>query len=224
MTKGKAQGPIRVLIVEDHTIVREGLHLLLQRNREIAIVGEASNGQEAIELAAALQPDVILMDIRLPDVDGLEATQRIKVEYPGIAVIMLTMHDDEEYVIGAVRAGAAGYILKDVSPNDLVSAIRTVYDGGTIIEPSLLRKTLGTLASSGSMGAERLAQEIEPLTPREQEVLEVLVEGMTNREIGEALFISEQTVKSHVSAIIQKLGASDRTQAAVIALRQGLVR
>jgi DNA-binding NarL/FixJ family response regulator len=223
MTVREPRGPTRVLIVEDHTIVREGLHLLLQRNREIAIVGEASSGREAIELAAALQPDVILMDIRLPDIDGLEATQRIKTKHPNIAVIMLTMHDDEEYVIGAVRVGAAGYILKDISPNDLVSAIQTVHDGGTIIEPSLLRRTLGTLALSGPAEADRLVDEIETLTPREQEVLNVLVEGLTNREIGQALFISEQTVKTHVSAIIQKLGASDRTQAAVIALRQGLI-
>lgn len=222
MSMREGQGPTRVLIVEDHTIVREGLHLLLRRNRQIAIVGEAATGREALELAAALQPDVILMDIRLPDIDGLEVTQRIKADHPNIAVIMLTMHDDEEYVIGAVRAGAAGYLLKDVSPTDLAKAIQTVCEGGTIIEPSLLRKTLGTLAPSGSVRAEQLAEEVELLTPREKEVLGVLVEGMTNREIGQALFISEQTVKTHVSAIIQKLGASDRTQAAVIALRQGL--
>lgn len=214
----------RVMIVEDHTIVREGLHLLLQRNRQIAIVGEASNGREAIGLAATLQPHVILMDIRLPDISGLEVTRRIKADHPNIAVIMLTMHDDEEYVIGAVRAGAAGYMLKDISPKDLVRAIQTVREGGTIIEPGLLRKTLSTLAPSGAVGADHLPEKVEHLTPREKEVLELLVEGLTNREIGKELFISEQTVKNHVSAIIHKLGASDRTQAAVIALRQGLVR
>lgn len=224
MTDRGEQGRTRVMIVEDHTIVRQGLRLLLERNDQVVIVGEASNGQEAIELASALEPEVILMDIRLPDVDGLEVTRRIKADHPDIAVIMLTMHDNEEYVVGAVRAGAAGYVLKDISPKELVSAIQTVRQGGTIIEPGLLRKTLGSLASSGAARADRLVEEIEALTPREQEVLGLLVEGMTNREMGQALYISEETVKNHVSAIIQKLRASDRTQAAVIALRQGLVR
>jgi two-component system, NarL family, response regulator DegU len=215
---------ISVMIVEDHTIVREGLRSLLAYPW-LEIVGDAVDGKEAIEKADQLLPDVILMDIRLPHISGLEATRQIKSRHPSTAVIMLTMYENEEYVVEAIKAGASGYVLKDISPTKLGQAIQIVYEGGSIVEPQLLSRVLGGLALTDQTETPSLPSMtmIEALTAREHEVLGLLVQGRTNPEIAQELFISRETVKGHVSEIIHKLGASDRTQAAVIAMRRGLI-
>ncbi|MBI3966358.1 MAG: response regulator transcription factor [Chloroflexi bacterium] len=204
------------MLVDDHQIVREGLRGMLQTEPGIEVVAEASNGSEAVRLAARHQPDVVLMDIRMPELDGIEATRQIKAKLPQVAVIMLTMYASDVYVVDAVRAGAAGYVLKDIDRDELMRTIEAVASGGTVIDPQLLRRALRGVTGQQS-------GELEKLTPRELEVLRLVVEGKTNRDIAGQLIIAEETAKKHVQNIISKLRASDRTQAAVIAVRSGLV-
>lgn len=217
---------IRVLLVDDHPVVRAGLRSILETVGDIEVVGEASDGLKAVELAAQCQPQVVLMDIRMPNMDGLEATRRIKSEFPGIFVILLTMFDDDALVMDAVRAGAGGYLLKDASKELLINAIRAVNSGGMLVKSQLLREVVAGLTHSTIVRVPHSPSEaIEPdiLTPRENDVLLLLVEGCTNKEIAKALIISDDTAKKHVQNIIGKLRASDRTQAAVYAVRAGLV-
>ena len=211
--------PIRVLLVDDHELVRQGVASMLAKAEDLTVVGEAKTGREAIETARKELPDVVLMDVRMPDMDGLEATRRIKEERPRTAVIMVTMHDNPAYLREAVRAGAAGYLLKDVSKDDLVDAIRQVATGGAFIESQMLKGMLSEMKPSG--GATPTAA--KNLTKREREILTLVAEGMSNREIAERLVLSPETVKSHVAAILEKLNVSDRTQAAIYAVRNGLV-
>lgn len=220
---------IRVLIADDHPLLREGLVRILAREKDICVVGEAADGREAVELAGQLRPDVILMDISMPKGGGLGATRKMREKYPSIGVIILTIHDDEQYLYELVRAGAKGYLLKDSDPARVVEAIRKVHAGRPYLPPDLLDKVLGEFQRLRYGGAPRQlspeAQAVQAaveLTDRELEVLQHIVRGMTNVEIGEALFISEKTVKNHITNILRKLAVSDRTQAAVYALHHGL--
>jgi len=219
---------IKVVIVDDHPVVREGIRAMLETDGEIEVVGEASDGLEAVAKAEECQPNVMLMDIVMPKMDGLEATRRIKKLYPDTSVIMLTIYDDRAFFIDAIQAGAGGYLLKDASRDLLCHTIEAVNSGGMLIKTSLLREAVATLVDAipgfpkGAAGA--LLGLVEEFTSREQEVLKSLVEGLTNKEIAKELSIAEETAKKHVQSIIAKLSASDRTQAAVKAVRIGLVK
>ena len=210
---------IRVLVVDDHDLARHGLMAILSGTPELEIVGEARTGREAIESARRLLPDVVLMDVRMPDMHGLEATRRIKEERPRTAVIIVTNHDDPAYLRTAVDAGAAGYLLKDVSRQQLVSAVLEVASGGSFIERQTLRTVLSEMPAVGP--APEAARD---LTRREREILAHVAEGLSNREIAGRLVLSPETVKSHVAAVLHKLDLSDRTQAAVYAVRHGLTQ
>lgn len=216
-------GRIRVLVVDDHPVVRRGLRCMLEVASDMEVVGEAADGAQAVEKACELRPDVVLMDIRMPALDGIEATQRIKQQLPQVAVIALTVHDNEALVAEAVHAGAAGYLLKDASEELLLQAVRAVASGHSLVEGTLLRRALERVAVPGSTGPVELRAKLALLSPREQEVLRLLTEGLTNREVAKALVISEETAKKHVQNLIVKLGVSDRTAAAVMAARAGVV-
>ena len=210
----------RILLVDDHELVRQGIGAMLKTASDLQVVGEAKTGREAIEVARRELPDVVLMDVRMPDMDGLEATRRIKEERPRTAVIMLTMHDNATYLRDAVKAGAAGYLLKDVSKEELTDAVRQVASGGAFIESQMLKGMLSEMKPSTPAGA----SPAKNLTKREREILALIAEGMSNREIAAQLVVSSETVKSHVAAILEKLNVSDRTQAAIYAVRNGLVQ
>lgn len=200
--------------------------MMLDTDEQVQIVGEAADGLGGLNLVGELRPNVVLMDIRMPGMDGLEATSRIKSAYPATAVIMMTSYDDDSLIIDAVRAGAAGYLLKDVSRDLLLHSVRAVTSGGCLIRAPLLRKAINRLCSAQHPPL-ITAQEstyIEQLTQREEEVLKRIADGQTNKEIGDALALAEVTVKKHVQTVIAKLHASDRTQAATTALRIGLIR
>lgn len=204
-------------MVDDHDLARHGLMAILGGHADLEVVGEATTGREAIEAARSLLPDLVLMDVRMPDMDGLEATRQIKEERPRTAVIIVTSHKDPAYLRAAIRAGAAGYLLKDVSRELLVGAVREVASGGSFIEQQTLRGALRDVMASGP--APDAARD---LTRREREILAHVADGLSNREIAERLVLSTETVKSHVAAILNKLEVSDRTQAAVYAVRHGL--
>lgn len=217
---------IKVLLVDDHPVVREGLRIMLSTAPDIEVIGEADNGLEAIDEVNKHHPHVVLMDLRMPNMDGLEATRRIKSRLPSVSVIVLTIYDNDAYVVDAVRAGAGGYLLKDASKDLLIHTIRAVNSGGMLIKTSLLREAmlkLSDVASDQPKGKSGDATGLDELTPRERDVLRLLIRGQSNRAIGEALSISEDTAKKHVQTIMLKLGVSDRTQAAVKAVRSGLV-
>jgi DNA-binding NarL/FixJ family response regulator len=218
---------IMVLIADDHPVVREGLQAMLATDEAIEVVGEAGDGAEAVAKTAELEPDIVLMDLRMPNLDGIEATRRIKAQNPATSVIVLTMYDNDAYVIDAVRAGAGGYLLKDASRDLLTHTIRAVNCGGTTIETALLREAIAVLINSAAEHSKENSQAtggLEELTPREREVLDLLAEGYTNNGISQKLVIAEDTAKKHVQSIIAKLGASDRTHAVMKAARAGLVR
>jgi DNA-binding NarL/FixJ family response regulator len=220
---------IRVLLVDDQQIVRQGLATILHYAPGIEVVGEAGDGQEAIELAAALRPDVVLMDLKMPRLGGIPATRRICQELPETQVIILTTYDADNLVFEGIKAGAKGYLLKDASSETLIEAIRGVVRGESLVDPGVAHRVLDEFQRLASRPAARPSREVtehlalEPLTPREEEVLELLAEGLSNREIGARLHLTEGTVKNYVSAIITKLQANDRTHAVVTALRHGLV-
>jgi DNA-binding NarL/FixJ family response regulator len=220
---------IDVMIVDDHPVFRQGLWNVLAAHEDLHIVGEATDGPEAIERTQELLPDVVLMDINLPTLNGLQATRKLKVLCPEVNVIMLTAYDDEEQVYHAVRAGASAYYAKDVSPERLVDVIRHVSEGRYVIGETVLDETgignwlLEEFRRFGGGVFEEDEQFFAPLSPREMEILELVIQGMSNREIAYNLGISHQTVKNHMTSILGKLGVSDRTQAAVYALRHGWV-
>jgi len=219
-------GKIKVLLADDHPVVREGLHTMLASASDIEVVAEAGDGFEAIDKANKHQPDVVLMDLRMPNLDGLEATRRIKKQLPSTAVIILTMYDKDGYVMDAVKAGAGGYLLKDTSKDLLINSIRAVNSGGILVKTSLLREAFRDLTKTSDVQPLEKATSImtpSELTSREHDVLQLLTQGRSNKEIGRALCISEDTVKKHVQTIMLKLHVSDRTQAAVKAVRNGLV-
>jgi NarL family two-component system response regulator LiaR len=207
---------IRVLIADDHPVVRQGLRTFLELQDDIEIVGEAADGEQAVALVEQLVPDVVLMDLVMPNVDGIEAIRRVRAKSPATKVIVLTSFADDRMVFPAVKAGAAGYLLKDAKPQELVTAIRTVYRGEALLHPTIAAKLMQEYAEGGPGATAK------SLTERELEVLRHLARGMSNKEIAEALVLSEKTVKTHVSNILQKLHLADRTQAALYAVKQGL--
>ena len=212
--------PARIVIADDHELARAGLRAMLTDQRGFELVGEASNGQEALLLCRRLQPDLALIDVRMPGMDGLSTCRAVKQECPATSVILVTMHANPEYLFEALKAGAAGYVLKDVSQRELISAVQKVLHGESILNQELMARLLQRLAR------ETPGQEDLPpwrLSPREREVLELLTKGQTNREIARKLTVSVSTVKIHVEHILAKLGVSDRTQAAVRAIEMGLV-
>ncbi len=216
---------ISVLLVDDQTIVRQGLRSLLSLESDVVVVGEAADGRQAVELVQRLSPDIVLLDVRMPHMDGLQALRRIKAIAPQVSVIMVTLYDDPNYLLEAVSAGAAGYILKDATRQELIRAVRLIAEGGAIIAPTmmpdLLRQMERLMATQGSPLLTDALQ--DTLTEREIEVLRLIAEGCTNQQIAEMLIISPTTVKTHVQNILQKLNVSDRTQAAVYAVRSGLI-
>lgn len=212
---------IRVLIADDHAIVREGTRRFLQEEEDIDVAGEAADGAEAVKLAVNLKPDVVIMDIAMPHVDGIEATKRIKAQFPGIAVLILSAYDDDQFVFSLLEAGAAGYLLKSVRGHELVEAIRAVYAGESVLHPSIARKVLNRFTdTSGKPQKQKVA---EVLTEREIEVLRFATQGMSNQEIADKLFLSLRTVQSHLNHIFNKLQVSSRTEAVVRALKEGWV-
>jgi DNA-binding NarL/FixJ family response regulator len=215
---------IRIVLVDDQTLVRQGIQTLLELEDDLEVVGTAGNGREAIEVVEAAQPDVVLMDVRMPQMDGVAATRELLGRRPGLGVIILTTFDDDEYVFEGLKAGARGYMLKDTSADEIVAAVRAVAGGAALIQPSIARKVVAEfsrLAAGGAPGGEARPAALspqpsalpEPLTEREQGVLRLLAAGLSNREIAERLVITEGTVKNHVSSLLAKLGVRDRTQA-----------
>lgn len=209
---------IRVMIVDDHAVVREGIRTYLDLEEQFDIVGEAANGREAAEKVPALRPDVVLMDLLMPEMDGIAATKAIKERNPNVKVIVLTSFTDDEHIMPAIEAGATGYLLKDVSAEDLARAIEGAYQGQVQLHPEVTRKLMEQVRQPRKPPS----QPGEDLTPRELEVLRLIASGMSNKEIGRQLVMTERTVKGHVSNILGKLNLQDRTQAALYAVRHGL--
>lgn len=208
---------IKVLIADDHHVVRRGLLFFLKTQRDIEVIGEAKNGREAVELVAELEPDVVLMDLSMPEMDGVMATKAIREMNETVKIIILTSYADQDHVIPAIRAGASGYQLKDIEPDELVETIRDVLKGESKLHPKVTSHVMTHL----KMGANQKASKISDLTKREKEVLNELAKGKSNKEIASSLFITEKTVKTHVSNILAKLQLSDRTQAALYAVKNG---
>jgi len=210
---------IRVMLVEDHVLVREGTRELLEREEDLEVVAEAGDGEEAVRLAELRRPDVILMDVAMPRLNGIEATRRIKAANPATAVLVLTAYDDDQYIFAFLEAGAAGYLLKDVSTRDLVRAIRAVHAGESVLHPAVARKVVDYFAKRATGKPAEGAP--ETLTLRELEVLRLAARGMTNQQIADELTISVRTVQVHLSNIFGKLGVGSRTEAVLHALRRG---
>jgi DNA-binding NarL/FixJ family response regulator len=206
---------VRVLVVDDQALFREALVTLLGARPEVEVVGEAGDGQQALERAAALQPDVVLMDLHMPVLDGIATTRRLRVEQPGVRVLALTTFDDDEDVFAALRAGALGYLLKDVSADRLVDAVLSAARGESVLQPSVAAKVVARFAQLDDTPRGRPQPLVVPLSDRELDVLRLLADGRSNREIATALFLAEGTVKNHVTNVLGKLGARDRTQAAL---------
>jgi two-component system, NarL family, response regulator LiaR len=206
-------GRIRLLLVDDHELVRAGLRTFLGLQADMAVVGEAGSAEQALALVPGLAPDVVLLDLVLPGMSGVEAVRRLRAAHPEVKVVVLTSFAGEDSVLPAIRAGAAGYLLKDVGPAELAEALRVVHRGGAPLHPSVAATVMHSVADPVR----------DPLTPREHEVLRLIARGLSNRLIARDLALSEKTVKAHVSAILGKLGVADRTQAALYAVRQGLV-
>ncbi len=215
---GADKNLVRVLLVDDHAVVRQGLRTFLDLQADLTVVGEAKDGVEALQLARELAPQVVLMDLMMPRMDGIEAVRRMKAAQPEIQIIVLTSFGDDQKVFAAIRAGATGFLLKDVSPQDLALAIHAARRGEASLAPGIAMKLLQEIAIGGGHGPEEHA-----LTEREHAVLALIARGRSNRQISEELSISEKTVKTHVSNILTKLHLEDRTQAAIYALKEGLV-
>jgi NarL family two-component system response regulator LiaR len=211
---------IKVLIVDDHLVVRQGLRTFLELQDDIIVVGEAGDGQTAVEMVAQVQPDVVLMDLVMPRLDGVSATRQIKATGAAVKVIALTSFTEDDKVFPAIQAGASSYLLKDVSPEALVEAVRAAYRGEARLHPDIARKLMEQVAHQG--GATREAQ-VEEITDRERDVIRLVAQGRSNHDIAAELVISEKTVKTHISNILGKLGLSDRTQLAIYAIKHGLV-
>lgn len=216
--------PIKVLVVDDHTLFRRGITDVLARQTNIEVIGEASNGLEAIEKAGALVPDVILLDIHMPECTGLEATQVLQTKMPRINILILTISESEADLFAAMKFGAKGYILKNIEPEDLVHAISHIAQGGVMVSPLMATKLLNEFKYPGASTDKKATPGTSPLpSPREEEVLQFIAQGATNKQIAESLFISENTVKTHMRNIMEKLHLANRSQAAAYAVRKGLV-
>jgi DNA-binding NarL/FixJ family response regulator len=216
-----------ILLVDDQALMRRGFRMILEAEEDLVVLGEAADGEEAVGLAHTLGPDVVLMDIRMPGTDGIEATSRILEADPAIRVLVLTTFDLDEYAFGALRAGASGFLLKDVRPSDLVAAVRTVAAGEAVVSPRVTRRLLEEYAQALPL-SEAQRNEMHPklssLTEREREILEAVAHGLSNSEIADALFVSQATVKSHIGRILSKLDLRDRVQITVFAYETGLVK
>ena len=214
---------LSVLIVDDQALVRAGFRMILDAEEDIDVAGEAADGAEALEQAASLRPDVILMDVRMPQMDGIEATRRLLAR-DGLEtkIVMLTTFDMDEYVYDALRAGASGFLLKDVPPEQLVAGIRAVAQGDALLAPSVTRRVIEEFVRRPPSSVKTVPPEIEELTPRELDVLQLVAKGLSNAEIAKELFVSETTVKTHVAHVLTKLGVRDRVQAVVLAYECGL--
>lgn len=211
---------IRVLLAEDHVIVREGTRELVQHEPDMEVVGEAGDGEEAIQLATKLRPDVVIIDIAMPKLNGIEATKQIKELYPATAVLVLTAYDDDQYIFALLEAGAAGYLLKNVRGRELIDAIRAVYAGESVLHPAITRKVIESFLPAGKPAERRIA---EPLSEREMEVVKLAGRGMSNKDIAEELSLSVRTVQAHLGNIFNKLGVGSRTEAVLYALKKGWV-
>ena len=223
--RGEQALSVAVLIVDDEPLARAGIRAILGTDPEIELVGEAADGEEALRAAAEHRPDVILMDIRMPAMDGIEATRRLTEEIPeaGPRVVILTTFDQDEHIYGALRAGASGFLLKDSPPEKLIEAVHTVVRGEALLAPSVTRRLIAEVAKSASV-APRRPQKLDELTPREVEVLELVGRGLSNSEVASRLYVSRATVKTHVSRILLKLGLRDRVGAVVLAYESGLLQ
>ncbi|TFD24943.1 response regulator transcription factor [Cryobacterium sp. TMS1-13-1] len=218
--------PITILLVDDQALLRVGFRMVLEAEDDFTVVGEASDGAQAIALAARLNPDVVLMDVRMPGVDGIEATRQIMAAQPETRIIILTTFDLDEYAFGGLRAGASGFLLKNAEPGELIAAIRTVVSGEASVSPRVTRRLLdlfGTKLPQPETGGASSATTLAALTDRETEVFLAIAEGLSNTELAERFFLSESTVKTHVGRILHKLGLRDRVQAVILAYEVGLV-
>jgi NarL family two-component system response regulator LiaR len=210
---------MKVIICDDQAIVRDGLAMLLKLEPDIEVVGTAEDGAAAVEMVAKEKPDLVLMDLKMPIMNGVEATRQIRAKYPGVKILVLTTYDDDEWVFDAIQAGASGYLLKDTPRDEVIKAVRGTVSGKTYVDPSVAGKVLEQVSSHQTQPATLITSK---LTEREAEVLRLIAKGLSNKDISDQLFLSEGTVRNHVSAILTKLGVSDRTQAAVIAIQHGL--
>lgn len=208
--------PISILIAEDHAVVRESIHKLLEEEADLVVVGEAANGEEALQLARELKPDVVLMDVSMPKVNGIEATRKLRQLSPGTAVLILSAYDYDQYVFALLEAGAKGYLLKDVNARELVGAIRSVYKGEPVLHPAVVRKVMRRMGQTQSN-----EQPVESLTDREVEVLRLVARGLHNKEIAQRLHVSVRTIETHLGNIFGKLSVDSRTEAILVGLRQG---
>lgn len=214
---------IRVMLVDDQQLIRQGIRILLDIEPDIEVVGEASDGLEALDMAEHIRPDVVLMDIRMPGMDGVASTRELSARYPSMAVIILTTFDDDEYIFEGLKAGARGYLLKDISSDEMAGAVRVVAAGGALIQPSITRRVVAEFSRMAAAPQSGQGLLDEPLTEREMEVLKAIAAGMSNREIADQLYITEGTVKNHVSNLLGKLGVRDRTQAVLKAQELRLI-
>ncbi len=210
---------IKILLAEDHAVVRESIRESLERETQFKVIGEASDGEQAVKMARELKPDVIIMDISMPRLNGIEATRQIKAFYPQVAILVLTAYDDEQYVFSVLSSGAAGYLLKDVGVQDLMEAIKTVYSGDSVLHPAIARKVLNKFKMPrGDISKET---EVDLLTDRESTVLKMAAGGLSNNEIAQGLHLSVSTIESHLRTIFNKLGVGSRTEAVIEALKKG---
>jgi two-component system response regulator NreC len=211
----------KVLIADDHAIVREGVRMILAKEKDIDVVGEAEEGGQALQLVETLRPDVVIMDISMPGMGGIEATQKLKERHPKVAVLVLTMHEDESYVFQLLRAGASGYVLKRAAAQDLVQAVRAAAKGEAFLYPSVARKVVEDYLRRVESGEERARY--DGLTEREREILTLIAQGLGNQQIAEKLYISIKTVQTHRAHVLEKLGLHDRTELVRYAIRKGLI-
>jgi DNA-binding NarL/FixJ family response regulator len=213
---------VSVMLVDDDRLMREGLRAVLSSDDRIEVTGEAENGRLAVQRARHARPDVVLMDVRMPELDGIAATEQLIAAAPAAQVVILTTFEEDEYILGALRAGASGFLLKRSTPEDLIAAIHTVAAGDALLSPSVTRRVIDRMASQPVVGESTDAR-LEELTPREREVLELIAQGLSNREIAAALVVEETTVKTHVKRVLMKLDARDRVHAVILAYEWGLV-
>ncbi|MGH3079955.1 MAG: response regulator [Gaiellaceae bacterium] len=214
--------PVRILLIDDDDLMRAGLRSVLSSDETIEVVGEAGDGRLAVGSVRELQPDLVLMDIRMPDVDGISATREVLSAMPDVKVVVLTTFEDDDYIFDALSAGASGFLLKRTKPEELIAAIHTVAAGDSLLSPSVTRRVIDRMATQPVAGLS--GARLEQLTPREREVLELIGRGLSNREIAAAFVIEESTVKTHVKRILMKLGLRDRVQAVILAYETGVIR